>query len=220
VADAKLAPQITWNPSATRWIIDARDRVTIWTDSLPHVADVRQDQNMDHSLPRVYFARAIDGENEETRMTLVSIVAAELAVRNLQLVDPVATEPNDRDIQDTETIQKYRNIVDHDLSILRTCDAVLMDMSIPNRNYIGCVCELTYAYLWSIPCIVYIGQGNSNRPWLHYHATAIFKSRKAAVAHLADLLQSSLGMPRSCASAGHKLLDSHKRHRKDERKEK
>jgi hypothetical protein len=174
---------------------------------------------MDYSLPRIYFARAIDGESEETRTTLASIVAAELAARNLRLVDPVATEPDVRDSQDTETIQKYRHIVDHDLSILRTCDAVLMDMSIPNRNYIGCVCELTYAYLWDIPCIVYIGQANSNRPWLHYHATAIFKSREAAVAHLARLLQSCLGVSRSGASASHELLDSHESHGKDKRKE-
>lgn len=174
---------------------------------------------MDHSLPRVYFARAIDGESEETRTTLASIVAAELAAKNLQLVDPVATEPDVRDSEDTETIQKYRNMVDHDLSILRTCDAVLMDMSIPNRNYIGCVCELTYAYLWDIPCIVYIGRANSNRPWLHYHATAIFKSREAAVADLARLLQSCLGMSRSGASAGHELLDSHESHGNDKCKE-
>lgn len=143
---------------------------------------------MDYSLPRVYFARAIDGENEEAKMTLVSTVAAELAARDLQLVDPVATEPDDRNSPDTEILQKYRSIVDHDLSILRTCDAVLMDMSIQNRNYIGCVCELTYAYLWGIPCIVYVGQGNQNRPWLHYHATAVFKSREAAITHLANLL--------------------------------
>jgi nucleoside 2-deoxyribosyltransferase len=175
---------------------------------------------MEHSLPLVYFARAIDGESEETRTTLASIVAAELAARNLQLVDPVATEPDVRDSQDIETIQKYRNIVDHDLSILRTCDAVLMDMSIPNRNYIGCVCELTYAYLWDIPCIVYVGQANSNRPWLHYHATAIFKSREAAVAHLARLLQSYLGVSRSGASASHDLLDSHESNGKGQSKEK
>jgi nucleoside 2-deoxyribosyltransferase len=174
---------------------------------------------MDYSLPRIYFARAIDGESKEKRTTLVSVVAAELAARNMQLVDPVATEPDVRDSQDTETIQKYRNIVDHDLSILRTCDAVLMDMSIPNRNYIGCVCELTYAYLWDIPCIVYIGQANSNRPWLHYHATAIFKSRETAIVHLTRVLQSCLGASRSGASTSHELLDSHKRHRKDEGKE-
>ena len=34
---------------------------------------------MNHSLPRVYFARAIDGESEETRTALASIIAAELA---------------------------------------------------------------------------------------------------------------------------------------------
>jgi hypothetical protein len=174
---------------------------------------------MDHSLPRVYFARAIDGEGEETGKILASIVAAELAARNLQLVDPVATAPDVRDGQDTEIIQKYRDIVDHDLSILRTCDAVLMDMSIPNRNYIGCVCELTYAYLWDIPCIVYVGKTNPNRPWLHYHATAIFKSRDAAVAHLSRLLQSCLRAPRSGASTSHELLNSHESHGQGKRKD-
>ena len=150
--------------------------------------------NMNDSLPRVYFARAIDGENEATRVTLASSVATELATRNLQLVDPVATEPQNRGSADSEILEAYRRIVDHDLSILRTCDAVLMDMSIPNRNYIGCVCELTYAYMWHIPCVVYVGQCNQNRPWLHYHATAIFRSREAAITHLANLLRSCLGV--------------------------
>jgi hypothetical protein len=144
---------------------------------------------VDHVAPRVYFARAIDGEDDHERASLVTLVRTELAEAELMLVDPVAGEP--RDLKLTTVAKhhdRYREIVEHDLSVLQTCDAVLMDMSKPNRNYIGCVCELVYAYEWSIPCVVYISEAYRGRAWLFYHATAIFESRHAAISHLGGLL--------------------------------
>jgi hypothetical protein len=136
---------------------------------------------------RVYFARAIDGEHKSSGQTLASTVAQELEAIGLLMVDPTTNEPlqssTELDIQ-----LRYRAIVDHDLSVLRTCHAVLMDLSIPERSYIGCICEMTYAYLWQIPCIVYLGGIDKDRPWLHYHATGIFRLRSEAIAYLKTLL--------------------------------
>lgn len=144
---------------------------------------------VNREAPRVYFARAIDGENDGERTALVVAVATELSEAGLMIVDPVATEPraltrpvaiNDND--------SYRRIVEHDLAVLQTCDAVLMDMSKPNRNYIGCVCELVYAHWWRIPCVVYISEAYRRRAWLLYHATAVFESRRSAISYLGALL--------------------------------
>jgi hypothetical protein len=140
--------------------------------------------------PRVYFARAIDGEDLATSRKLTAVVADELAQVGLAMVDPTLSEPPQAR-SELDRMPRYRAIVDHDLSILQLCDAVLMDMSLPNRNYIGCVCEMTYAYMWRIPCVVNLGLSNQDRPWLHYHATAVFESRESAITRLAELLNYS-----------------------------
>lgn len=122
-------------------------------------------------------------------MSLAARVTIELAEVGLLLVDPFATEPCTFDRTIDKQLQ-YRAIVKHDLAVLRSCNAVLMDMSLPSRNYIGCSCELTYAFIWQIPCVVYLGQSSRDRPWLIYHASAVFKTREEAVAYLTEILNS------------------------------
>jgi hypothetical protein len=137
--------------------------------------------------PRVYFARAIDGENSSSARLLASAVARELEESGMLMIDPVASEPLFPS-SNLDMLARHKAIVDHDLSVLRTCHAVLMDISIPGRSYIGCICEMIYAYSWHIPCVVYLGNVDGDRPWLRYHATAIFQSRPEAISHLRTLL--------------------------------
>jgi hypothetical protein len=137
--------------------------------------------------PRVYFARAVDGQDREALDDLVSLVRHELDETGLELVDPVATEPEFTGPA-ADSLGRHRAIVDHDLLVLRSCQAVLMDISIPGHSYIGCICEMLYAYSWHIPCVVYMGDIDSNRPWLRYHATEIVQSRAEAIGWLRDLL--------------------------------
>jgi hypothetical protein len=141
------------------------------------------------SYPRIFFARAIDGEDLAARLALASDVASELAAAGLSMVDPMVDEPVM--VGETEADQRrlYREIVEHDLAVLKTCHAVLMDISAPGRTYIGCVCEMTYAYFWKIPCVVYTGKTDSRRPWLQYHATAVLETRADSIALLRRLLK-------------------------------
>lgn len=141
----------------------------------------------DQTPARVYFARAIDGEDKALALADASQLATTLAPLGIDLIDPVAEEPVPSMHQgDEQSISRL--IVEHDLSLLRDCRAVLMEMPIGNRTYIGCVCELTYAYLWRIPVVVNVGATRMDRPWLVYHATAVVHSRDAAIATLAGLL--------------------------------
>lgn len=137
---------------------------------------------------RVYFARAIDGQEARAISSLTSLVNDDLMAVGMELVDPTVSEPQPGEDIDSHSIDHYRAIVDHDLAVLRTCDAVLMDMSIVGRSYIGCICEMTYAFLWNVPCAVYIGMQDTKRPWLHYHA-AVFQQRKDAIAYLVKRLR-------------------------------
>jgi len=139
--------------------------------------------------PRIYFARAIDGMSEHATLALAGIITAELADVGLRLIDPLAEQRRIGPALKGTLADKSRQLVDFDLSILRTCSGVLMDMSIPNRNYIGCSCELTYAYLWRIPVAVHVGQSDLTRPWLHYHARAVCLRRSDAISALVQLLR-------------------------------
>jgi len=122
-------------------------------------------------------------------LALARVVSAEMAAVGLNVIDPIIEERNRRPIRNGNIKDRSRQLVDFDLSILRTCNGVLMDMSIPNRNYIGCTCELTYAYLWKIPVAVHVGPADYSRLWLHYHAHAVCLRREDAISALVRLLR-------------------------------
>jgi hypothetical protein len=132
------------------------------------------------SMPRIYFARGVDGLDLGQAMKEGRSVADELFRQGLLLVDPLRTEPV-RNNSAMPMSRWYHDIVVHDLEVLRLCAGVLMDMTIPGRNYIGCSCELVYAYLWNIPTAVYLGENDGNCPWLQYHAAVVVKTRAEAV---------------------------------------
>lgn len=172
-----------------------------------HKPDTRQtDERLvgstgEASYPRVYFARAIDGEDGATRLALASDVASELAAAGLAMVDPTIGDPTGASVAKADTGKLYQAIVEHDLAVLKSCHAILMDISVPGRSYIGCICEMTYAYFWRIPCVVYVGKTDSRRPWLHYHATAVFETRADAIDLLGRLLKASLAPGASGSNA-------------------
>ena len=135
---------------------------------------------------RVYFARAMDGMDAEHIACEAKEVARELAAHGMQMVDTFVEVKSDEDLRTFD--EKAREIVERDLALLKSADAVLMNCSIPGRSYVGCICELVYAYLWRIPVVVYVGSSdNDKRYWLQYHATHVCRSRNEAVDALISL---------------------------------
>jgi nucleoside 2-deoxyribosyltransferase len=137
---------------------------------------------------RVYLARAVDELPRSAILERGRALAERLRPLGAQLVDPVASwDAGGEDSAD---------LVTADLRNLRTCDVILMDMTIPDRNYIGCVCELMYAYQWQIPSVVWVGEtGYDRRPWLRHHATAIVQNEHQAIQQLGMLLNSRRRAP-------------------------
>ena len=86
------------------------------------------------SYPRVYFARAIDGEDSATIQALTSDVASELAAAGLLMVDPTVDDPPKTSAVKANMGKLYQAIVEHDLSVLKSCHAILMDISVPGRR--------------------------------------------------------------------------------------
>ena len=132
---------------------------------------------------RVYFARAVDELPRTEVLARGRALAAQLRKSGVTLVDPVAA-------WDARSARSGpADLISSDLSLLGTCHAVLMDMTIPDRNYVGCVCELVYAHLWGIPSVVWVGTtGFERRPWLRHHAAAVVRTETEAVARLLALL--------------------------------
>ncbi|GGM05212.1 nucleoside 2-deoxyribosyltransferase [Dactylosporangium sucinum] len=145
--------------------------------------------------PSVYFARAVDFV-DPTEVAMSSARAREALARlGLRLVDPVEHEAG-ADLPGLTGSAHAAAIVELDLALLRRSDAMLVDMTIPARNYIGCVAELVYAHQWRIPAVVYVGStGYEQRPWLRYHATHVCRSQDEAVAILRDVLIGTAALP-------------------------
>lgn len=144
-------------------------------------------------FPKIYFARAMDGIDETVILTMGRQVAQELEAHNLGIIDPFVETPRYKLAYDASD-DDGRLLVEADLLLLRKSDGVLMDMSMPMRNYIGCVCELTYAFLWRIPTVVYVGRSNNGkRHWLRYHADGVCESRREAIGILATLVAAQGG---------------------------
>jgi hypothetical protein len=138
--------------------------------------------------PLVYFARAVDGRDREVVLAEGRDATQAASSAGLALWDPVAVW-DARAESRTARDGSVRDLVEADLAMLRKADGVLMDMTLPGHRYIGCVCELTYASLWHIPCVVWVADtGLEHRAWLRYHAAAIVRERTEAIATLAALL--------------------------------
>jgi nucleoside 2-deoxyribosyltransferase len=147
--------------------------------------------NYSGGSPLVYFARAIDDEDPEATLRLSDEIRAELLRHSLVMIDPFVHErklgaPEQGVARDADFLVRL------DLMLLRKADAILVDMTIPNRNYVGCVCEITYAYLWGIPAVVYVGDtGNDRRHWLKFHSSVVCPGRAEAIEHLSQILATS-----------------------------
>ena len=146
--------------------------------------------------PLVYYARAVDGLDEAAVLREGLRIGAELAAAGLNVIDPVANHRKKvaalRGV--TRRTATAEEIVCEDLRYLRKADALVVDMSIPHRNYVGCTAELVYARLWRIPSVVYVGSTDyDERIWLRAHSTVLVRDWCEAVQALARLLDALPG---------------------------
>jgi nucleoside 2-deoxyribosyltransferase len=146
-------------------------------------------------MPRIYFARAIDDQSEADIYSLSDAVSEELSRHGLEVIDPIQelrknyrqeSNTNLSQTELTELLTQY--IVNSELNLLKAADAVLMDCTLPDRQYVGTIGELIYAHMWNIPVVAYVGTSNiGERLWFKYHATHICQSRAEAIQYLVAL---------------------------------
>lgn len=72
-------------------------------------------------------------------------------------------------------------IVNKCITAIDSCNIFLLDCSIKNWIYIGCIFELAHAYSMRKPIITYIGENNEiDRPWLRHHSGVITTTKQDA----------------------------------------
>ena len=115
------------------------------------------------SVPgRIYFARAIDYRNHDEIRSSFDAAAKALEVHGFEVVDPTASLAG-WEIVDGSVVPsgvEYGQIVEGELSQLRDCDLLLVDMSIPNHTYFGCIAEIVYAHLWKMPVAILVSDSS------------------------------------------------------------
>jgi len=134
-------------------------------------------------MMNVYFASAIENQSFDEVQARYVQVANLLESRGFQMTN---RNIQDRYLQQScDSVARMREVVEYDLETLRQSDLLLVDYSIPNRNYVGCTCEIVYAYLWRKPVIVFVGQSNNGqRGWLRYHANYVCETVSQALEYM------------------------------------
>lgn len=142
--------------------------------------------------PLVYVARAVDNRPSPDVRQAGEALRSTIRDAGFAAVDPVAstfprTQVPMQENRKTNDFGRVRS----DLAWLRRSDALLIDMHLEDWSYVGCVCELVYAYLWEIPTIVVVGSSLiQERIWLRYHATKIVRDIDEAIVELHALFAS------------------------------
>ena len=126
---------------------------------------------------RIYVARAIDDRDTSVIYDIVHRAQRDFSSPRFEVIDPMAISY----IEHREN-SNYAHVLETQLQLLRSCDVILVDMSLPNHTYIGCVAELVYAHVWQLCTVVYVGSNTIiHRPWLRFHADHIDTSWEGAV---------------------------------------
>jgi hypothetical protein len=138
--------------------------------------------------PRIFIARAIDYRGTDVAAEGASLAESVRAAGYVP-VDPVVDLlPQHWGRRGTTWYGSGGGRVDSNLEWLRRCDAMVVDMSLQDWTYIGCVCEIVYAFLWRIPTVVIAGRTTLEREWLRYHTTRRVDDVPDAIEELKGLL--------------------------------
>jgi hypothetical protein len=137
-------------------------------------------------MANVFFSSAVDGIDWDKIKRKYKRIEKALQVRKHRLLNPPGIYLNGfRKIQSSDAYALSTAIVENDLQLLRQADVLLVDVSIPNHTYIGCICEMVYAREWGIPVVSYIGRNHiGKRPFFIYHSNTIYKRWADALDHI------------------------------------
>lgn len=144
---------------------------------------------MKPKIKKVYFAHAMDLiDPQEIKKNINKFEKLIKKYGNVELINTY-TISSSLKRSELNPIEKAKFVVTRDLELLKESNVLFVDYSRQNMNYIGCTCEIVYAFIYNKPIIVYVGNsGNENRLWLLYHTDKIYKNLKDALEELSKFI--------------------------------
>jgi len=135
---------------------------------------------------KVFHAQALDGiesdeiaRNEARFKSIVEGAGGLVISTNRKIIDP-----SDRGLRNSTVEEMISRVLGSDI--------LYVDMSIPNRNYPGCIHEMSEAKKAGMPIILYVGEntGYETRNHLLYLADdRVFTSPQKSIDCLLELLE-------------------------------
>lgn len=128
---------------------------------------------------KVYYCSAMDGIDFDIISKEYSYVKKLLERDRHQLV-------NDFNQSNYErlplTVENSKTVVHNNIAHIASSDVVLINLSIPNHSYVGCIGEMIYAKQMGIRVIAIVGEsGNDKHFWTLYHCDYITNSLEEAM---------------------------------------
>jgi hypothetical protein len=128
---------------------------------------------------QIYFAHAIEG------------VAAEALIGEIQAVrtaflsgspDIKVASMYDLFEQSKVPPMDAKALVSREIEFLKSCDALVVDLSRPGWQYAGALMEIVYAKVHDLPVIAIVGEANlGKRVWVRAHVDRRVRSLREAV---------------------------------------
>ena len=124
---------------------------------------------------RVYFAHAMD------EIPASEVASTEEAYRELLTrIGATITNPYSRRVLDP--LHEAFDVVQRDFDALKSSNVVLVDLSLPDYQYVGCVFEMVEATYHDIPVILVVGQSSlDNRVFVQAFSDFIARDAVDAV---------------------------------------
>ena len=128
---------------------------------------------------KVYYCRAMDGVDRDVISNEYNLIHKLLNEKGHDLV-------NDFNESSFEmlpiTWENSEKVVKNNISDLKKADIVIINISIPNHSYIGCIGEMIYAKQMGIKVITIVGEsGNDKHFWTLYHSDIFVNNLQDAV---------------------------------------
>ena len=133
---------------------------------------------MSKKMQKVYYCRAMDGLNTKDISDEYKKVKILLESNNCILINAYQETMSKLDF----TKENAEMIVSENLKMLTQADVVMINFSIVNHTYIGCVGEMIYAKINGLQVISIVGDGDAGKHfWTLYHSDHIVKTLDEAI---------------------------------------
>jgi len=127
---------------------------------------------------KIYYCRAMDGLNPSDISDEYKKVSLLLSAKNCKLINAYDTAQGNLEL----TKENANYIVNENLKTLIEADVAIINFSIVNHTYVGCIGEMIYAKINGIKVISIVGNGDiGNHFWTLYHSDYIVKSLDEAL---------------------------------------